>query len=265
MSAIGNLLRFTPAWPGNGLTGAAYAIYAFDSTGYTTDDTLHLVWQTPGAASDLWIGLADFPRDRWDWYAGLSGGTMAYDPAKYSSSGVVYAVVLCLGSSIWVLESASITDGAPAVVLSVNPLYCNQAAPVTFSAALDGAADAYLWDFGGGATPNTSTDSAPEVTPGAPGVYSATLTVSNAYGQDAFSFSLHVGPPPGPGDWWMLGHDPQHTGRSPFVGAQTNNVKWTHDAGDDIRAFPVIAADGRYTWVLSTATVTAQQLPRHQP
>ena len=33
-------------------------------------------------------------------------------------------------------------------------------------------------------------------------------------------------------------------GQSPFVGAQTNNLKWALDLGGDIRANPVIAADG---------------------
>nr|BAL52710.1 cell surface protein [uncultured prokaryote] len=51
--------------------------------------------------------------------------------------------------------------------------------------------------------------------------------------------------------WPMFGHDSQHTGRSPFVGPQTNNVKWTfvppaegdHDQSIKL-TMPVVAQDG---------------------
>ena len=46
------------------------------------------------------------------------------------------------------------------------------------------------------------------------------------------------------GDWCMGGHDAQRTGQSPFVGPQTNHLKWALDLGGDVRANPVIAADG---------------------
>jgi outer membrane protein assembly factor BamB len=46
------------------------------------------------------------------------------------------------------------------------------------------------------------------------------------------------------GDWWMEGHDPQHTRRSSFSGARTNHLKWAYDTGDLVRTPPVIGADG---------------------
>lgn len=46
------------------------------------------------------------------------------------------------------------------------------------------------------------------------------------------------------GDWNMGGHDAQRTGLSPHVGPQTNHLKWALDLGGDVRANPVIAADG---------------------
>lgn len=50
----------------------------------------------------------------------------------------------------------------------------------------------YAWDFGGGATPNTSTDPSPAVLLGAQGSYNATLTVSNGNGLDVHHFNLVV-------------------------------------------------------------------------
>jgi outer membrane protein assembly factor BamB len=46
------------------------------------------------------------------------------------------------------------------------------------------------------------------------------------------------------GDWCMGGHDAQRTGQSNIIGPQTNNLRWALDLGSDIRANPVIAADG---------------------
>ena len=207
----GNSLSFTPSWVNNGgLTGAAYAIYAFDSSGYSTDDSVHLAWQAKGSSNnDLWIGMANFSRDRWDWSTGLAGDALPYDPAHYSASGHVYVVVLCLGNDIWELRSICISPDVPPVVIAVHPLSCTTGLPLAFAATVEGSVDSYSWDFGGGAAPNTSTDSAPTVTAGAPGVYSASVTVSNAYGSDAYSFDLTVSPPPTErGDWWMFGRGP---------------------------------------------------------
>lgn len=188
-----DLLSFTPAWLGNGLEGAAYAIYVFDSTGYATDDTLHLAWDTTGADfGDLWIGLANFAADRWDWFAGPGTGALPYAAQQYSDNGLVYAVVLCLGSDAWKLKSIRISSDVPSVVLAVSPLECIEGVPVSCSATLDGTADSYSWDFGGGADPNTSTESSPTVTPLAAGSYSASLTVANSYGSDVYGFTLVV-------------------------------------------------------------------------
>jgi len=48
------------------------------------------------------------------------------------------------------------------------------------------------------------------------------------------------------GDWWMFGRDPKHEGRSPFIGAQTDNVQWSVYLSDYGISFssPAIAEDG---------------------
>jgi len=45
-------------------------------------------------------------------------------------------------------------------------------------------------------------------------------------------------------DWFMLGHDRQHTGCSPFTGPDTPNVKWTFELDGGIAGSPVMASDG---------------------
>jgi len=44
--------------------------------------------------------------------------------------------------------------------------------------------------------------------------------------------------------WPMFRHDPKHTGRSPFLGAQAANLKWTFATGDLVESSPAIATDG---------------------
>lgn len=191
VTANGNQLRFTPAWLGDGLDGASYAVFAFDSTGYATDNTLHQTRESAGMNfSDLWFGLANFANDRWDWFPAYIALAAPYDTTKYTQDGLVYAVVLCLGNEPWDLKSISICPDEPPVVLSVSPTECIEGVPIILTAALQRPAGSYSWDFGGGAAPNTSTSNAPEVTPAAAGVYPATLTVANSCGQDVFSFDF---------------------------------------------------------------------------
>jgi hypothetical protein len=51
--------------------------------------------------------------------------------------------------------------------------------------------------------------------------------------------------PDGPGDWWMLGHDPQHTFRSNYHGpAAQPHMLWECDLGAAVRSNPVATNKG---------------------
>ena len=82
---------------------------------------------------------------------------------------------------------------APEIV-SIFPTEGDAGAEVTFSADVRGSEPfTYAWDFGGGATPNASSDESPTVTLGDPGPpYSASLTVTNDFGEDTKDFDLTV-------------------------------------------------------------------------
>jgi len=101
---------------------------------------------------------------------------------------------------------------------------------VTLEPSTTGAIDAYSWNFGGGATPNTSTAQQPTVTLGAAGLYESSLTVTNTWGSDIFNFYLAV-LDPNETDWMVPGHDRRGSGQSPVAGPQSNNVKWKYFAG----------------------------------
>jgi outer membrane protein assembly factor BamB len=56
---------------------------------------------------------------------------------------------------------------------------------------------------------------------------------------DGTSITIPVAP------WPTFRYNNLHTGRSPYVGAQTNNVKWSYDTGSQLaRSSPAIGADG---------------------
>jgi len=79
------------------------------------------------------------------------------------------------------------------IIYEVSPTEGYQHEEYTFSATVTGAESLeYAWDFGGGAEPGTSSESSPTVTLADAGVYAASLTVTNAYGQASFPFTLTV-------------------------------------------------------------------------
>jgi len=93
-------------------------------------------------------------------------------------------------------ELVSIFGDSPAIG-AITPQIGVVGAETVFSALVTGAEPVnYMWDFGGGAAPNTSTQPEPTVVLGAEGDYPAMLSVSNGYGGDSRNFTLRVGYPP---------------------------------------------------------------------
>jgi len=57
-----------------------------------------------------------------------------------------------------------------------------------------GTVASWSWNFGGGASPNTSSSGTPSVTLGTVGTYSASVTATNVTGSDTYNFTLTVNP-----------------------------------------------------------------------
>ena len=97
-------------------------------------------------------------------------------------------------------NTAEVSDAPPPPVriLSINPLGGVTGTEVTFNAVVTGEAPFdYEWSFGGGATPNESTEASPTVTLGAVDTYDAQLSVENAEGSAVKHFTLTVSAEPG--------------------------------------------------------------------
>jgi len=79
------------------------------------------------------------------------------------------------------------------VIYEAGPTEGYQHEEYTFTATVSGVEPLeYAWDFGGGATPNTSAESSPTVTLAEASEYAASLTVTNAYGEATHPFTLTV-------------------------------------------------------------------------
>ena len=152
-----------PNWVKSGghFADLAYATYQFQLDGFDLDPSVRFTWTKTGDFADGWIALANFQRNRWEWFRLPAGGVLAFDPAKnISDAGLMYVVVLLTGEAEWRLQEIWVGFGAA------------------------------------------------------------------------------------PGDWWMFGHDPQHTRRSPFTGPATNTLNWSGVTGGPICSSPAIGADG---------------------
>src|SRR5262249_39180350 len=84
-------------------------------------------------------------------------------------------------------------------IAAVSPLTGVTGSQLAISAIVDGTGQmTYTWDFGGAATPGTSSTPAPTITLGAVGSYSGSLKLTSEFGSDNFPFTLVVTPRPGP-------------------------------------------------------------------
>jgi len=122
--------------------------------------------------------------------------------------------------------------GDPPVVSAVEPTEGEAGQQeVELSATISGTPPFdFSWDFGGGASPNTSTDESPSVTLQAEGEYEASVTASSIYGEDTFEFALTVSPP--------SGEAPDITDTQPRQGATGTEVAFTATVtGDEPMTF----------------------------
>jgi PKD repeat protein len=131
----------------------------------------------------------------------------------------------------WGGDSLSFTievTGFEPTISTVTPIAGLTGALITPVATVTGKPPfTYSWDFGGGATPDTSPDESPGIELGAIGAYDATLTVTNAYGGDDYPFTLTVN-----------GAPPDITAVSPLSG----------DLEEEITISATITGDGPFTY-----------------
>ncbi len=87
------------------------------------------------------------------------------------------------GRGLWESDLFTMSGAPPTAAFTTSSTSICSGGSITFHDVSTEAAPGWTWSFPGG-TPATSTASSPVVTYPAPGTYTATLTVSNAFGSD---------------------------------------------------------------------------------
>jgi outer membrane protein assembly factor BamB len=136
-------------------------------------------------------------------------------------------------------------NDAPVAVLGANKTTSYWPFTINFdgsgSSDSDGSIVLYEWDFDGdGSYEEYGQVNATAYTFPVYGVYESLLRVTDDDGAqhtDTLYITL-------PSEWWMSGMEQTHNRRSPYVGAQTNNVKWSYPTGGEVWSSPAIGADG---------------------
>jgi len=195
--AVGDAALFSPCCTNGGYAfpDLSFAGYGFLVDGYERDHTIRFDWEEKGNLGDAWLGLADFNNDRWTWTLMPNSDVFETDFTEYvNGTGDLLIVTMITGENSWELNSVRIGQET-ASIRSIDPAvpYGMVGMQRTFSADVIGVEPyTYAWDFGGGATPNTSDEANPVVTLGAKGFYPCSLTLTNDYGNDTFEFTLEV-------------------------------------------------------------------------
>jgi PKD repeat protein len=169
--ANGDYGDFAPTWnpaAGHNFTDMAYATYEYNVPPTFMDLTLNFGWQTsPVASSNLWVGLANFTHNRWDWMPGPADDSLPLPQllSKYRAlDGQVFVVVLMLGTAPCSLNWIGLGPPTANAELTATPVH----GPAPLSVSLDASASfapdgiaKYEWDFNGDGAYDQDTGTTP--------------------------------------------------------------------------------------------------------
>lgn len=140
----------------------------------------------------------------------------------------------------------------PSASFAPDKLFADQGSTINFDGSLsddgDGGLVKYEWDYNGdgeydsfGTIPNSSHTFSNH------GLFPVKLRVTDTVGaQDTYSVAVRINEVFALDSAWPgLGHDDRHTGRSPYIGSQTNSLKWSYTCGvGGVYSSPAIGTDG---------------------
>lgn len=185
---------FDPFWMVD-VVRRAYAIYSFETTGFTHGCTVSVNWQTTGGDGECWIGMANFEDDAWRWHVLGPEGYVHFDPEACIADGAVYALVLLTGTTRRRLESIHLGFELPPLISSVSPLSGEQGTEITLSALLnipEELVTTWYWDLNGAGSIGTSGAATPTLTLGSADTYECSVRAWNAWGETEYPFVLNV-------------------------------------------------------------------------
>ncbi|MBL7963982.1 MAG: PKD domain-containing protein [Flavobacteriales bacterium] len=139
--------------------------------------------------TDVGVFYTDSTLSGWQHFSdGLPSAVVNELEINYTSGQLRAAT---FGRGIWWTPLYQPSGLPPVAAFTTTGTDLCAGAPVQFHDASSEAAPSWSWSFPGG-TPSSSTASNPNVVYPSTGVYTASLTVSNAYGSDTYSLPVEV-------------------------------------------------------------------------
>ncbi|MBN2080962.1 PKD domain-containing protein [bacterium] len=182
-----------------------FAIYAFDLNGQVHDGLLRLDVYRYSHNSVLrekvWIGLADYWRNCWDWYQCSPDWTVPTDPDRHYFNGSLKVAVVCM--STLQLNSIRLVEELPPRLYNVYPRICVSGEDVVFEGNYYvkrwnreyGEPVDWEWQVGNDHWQATSTEVQPSFSFPAAGEYIIEVTAGNAAGLYRYTSNLVVEAP----------------------------------------------------------------------
>ena len=161
VAADGSACAFDAQWDSIAPDNAdlAYGVYPFTIEGYTGPAELHLAWQEPPAAGELWVALADFPADRWRWFQPADASLLEYNANApyFDGEGRCFAAVLLAGDTPltlnWIRVGVEAANQPPVADLTADVTAGLAPLTVQFDASAsydpDGEITLFEWDWDG--------------------------------------------------------------------------------------------------------------------
>ncbi len=190
----------------------------------------------------------------YSWSFGDNSSSVEENPVHTYANDGSYTVTLTVTNACGTAISTKNVTVVTKPTANFNATNTNGCAPltVTFNNTSSNNATSFQWEFPGG-TPSSSTDKNPIVTYAAAGLYSVSLTSSNAAGSSTAAQSNYVSVAAGPN----AGFSASVNGfAANFTNSSTGGNSYAWDFGDantsnDVNPSHTYAKDGNYTVILT--------------
>jgi hypothetical protein len=206
LSDDGNILEFHPSWSdttGKTEGNLSYCVYTYTVEGYDRTPRIRYGWSDPPEDfSTVWLGLANWGADRWDWRQAEEDGTTnlaSMEPYIQPSAHHVFIYMVHASMDVSALRYIGLGPRQVEAVLTAAPKYSLPPVSATASTAASTTAVGSIakhefdWDGDGVFEVDQGTVGASVHDVSETGSYAVSARVTNSYGeQDTASDSYQV-------------------------------------------------------------------------
>lgn len=160
----GSHASFVPA--GNDFGEGAFAIYTFPLAGYNGPGSIKLTWTAAPAAGKCYVAVANFSKNRWQWFKADSASVSFDGVSDFTNSGDrAFVAVMLTGTSVKELNALEFgVNQAPVPVLHPQYYFADPNQAIVFDGSEssdDGSIVKYEWDLNGDGSFETDTGAVP--------------------------------------------------------------------------------------------------------